>query len=149
MPVLEFGAALKAALPSGQLDRLRVIQHTAAELGLATYLVGGVPRDLFLGRPPGDLDLVVPAGDEADDTAGPRLARAVARREGGQVNVHRAFGTATWVDPHGQSIDFATARTEVYAHPAALPTVTPATSILADLSRRDFTDQRHGHPRGR
>jgi tRNA nucleotidyltransferase (CCA-adding enzyme) len=139
MPVLEFGAALEAALSSGQLERLHQIQQTAAVLSQPTYLVGGIARDLILGRPPGDLDVVVQASDESDDTAGPRLARALAREQGGEVTVHRAFGTATWVDPAGQAIDFATARTETYVRPAALPTVTPATSILADMSRRDFT----------
>lgn len=139
MAVIDFRAGLEAALPAGLLPRLRQVQHVAAELGAPTYLVGGVARDLVLGRRPGDLDLVVPARNDMDDRAGPRLAQALARQHGGAVTVHSAFGTATWVDPLGVPIDFATARTETYAHPAALPTVTPATSILADLSRRDFT----------
>jgi len=139
MAVIEFRAALEAALPNARMARLRQVQQKAADLDMPTYLVGGVARDLLLGRQPGDLDLVVQAGDETDDIAGPRLARAVAERHGGDVTVHPAFGTATWLTPGGEPIDFATARTETYAHPAALPTVTPATSILADLSRRDFT----------
>ena len=139
MPVLEFGAALGAALPIRRRERLHQIQQMAAVLGQPTYLVGGIARDLLIGWPPGDLDVVVQASDDGDDAAGPRLARALAREHGGQVTVHRAFGTATWVDPAGEAIDFATARTETYARPAALPTVTPATSILADMSRRDFT----------
>jgi tRNA nucleotidyltransferase (CCA-adding enzyme) len=139
MPVIEFRAALEAALPTGRVERLRQIQRAAAESGAPTYLVGGVARDLLLGRQPGDLDLVVQARDEADDLAGPRLAQAMARGQGGELTVHRAFGTATWLDPEGEPIDFATARTEVYEQPAALPKVSPATSILADLSRRDFT----------
>ena len=139
MPVIEFRAALEAALPSGRLERLYQIQHMAGGLGAPTYLVGGVARDLLLGRPPGDLDLVVQASDDRDAMAGPRLAQALARRYGGDVTVHTAFGTSTWKDPQGDCLDFATARTETYDHPAALPTVTPAASILADLSRRDFT----------
>ncbi len=139
MAVIEFRAALEAALPAGQLAQLRQVQQIAAELGAPTYLVGGVARDLVLGRQPGDLDLVVQARGDNDDRAGPRLAQALARQQGGAVTVHSAFGTATWVDPRGLPIDFATARTETYARPAALPTVTPAASILADLSRRDFT----------
>jgi len=139
MPILEFGAALEAALPASKLQRLRQIQQVSAELSLPTYLVGGVARDLLLRRAPGDLDLVVQSSSPGDESAGPRLARAVARHFGGAVTVHKAFGTATWLDPDGDGIDFATARTETYAHPAALPLVTPAGSILADLSRRDFT----------
>jgi tRNA nucleotidyltransferase (CCA-adding enzyme) len=139
MAILDFGAALKAALPSARLERLRQVQRLAAELGLPTYLVGGVARDLLLGRRPGDIDLVVQPQDEADDSVGPRLARALGQRYGGQVTVHKAFGTATWLDVTGEAIDVATARTETYTRPGALPTITPATSILADLSRRDFT----------
>src|SRR5437764_13965675 len=139
MPVIEFRAALEAGLPAARLERLRQIQTIAAERGTPVYLVGGVARDLLLGRSPGDLDLVVQAGDETDARPGPRLARELARRHGGQVTVHRAFGTATWQAPGGEPIDVATARTETYTRPAALPTITPANSILADLSRRDFT----------
>src|SRR5205085_11935149 len=107
------------------------------ELRLPAYVVGGFARDLPHRRAPGDFDLVVQAADEADAGAGPRLAGALARRWGGEVTTHRAFGTATWFHPAQESIDFATARTEIYVHPGALPEVTPAVSILADLSRRD------------
>jgi len=139
MAVIQFRAALEAALPPARLERLYQIQHMAAGLRAPTYLVGGVARDLLLGRQPGDLDLVVQARDDTDAMAGPRLAQAMARRYGGQVTVHKAFGTSTWLDPRDEAIDFATARTETYAHPGALPSVTPAASILADLTRRDFT----------
>jgi tRNA nucleotidyltransferase (CCA-adding enzyme) len=139
MVVIQFRAALEAALPPGRLERLYQIQRLAAGLNAPTYLVGGVARDLLLGRQPGDLDLVVQAGDETDALAGPRLAQAMARQLGGEVTVHKAFGTSTWLDPRGEPIDFATARTETYGYPGALPSVTPAASILADLSRRDFT----------
>src|SRR5436190_3406214 len=139
MAVTDVRGALTLALPPARVQRLRQIQAGAAELRLPTYVVGGFARDLLLGRPPGDFDLVVQAADEADAGAGPRLAGALARRWGGQVTTHRAFGTATWFHPTQESIDFATARTEIYSRPGALPEVTPAVSILADLSRRDFT----------
>ncbi len=139
MAVTDVRGALALALPPARIQRLREIQAGAAELRLPTYVVGGFARDLLLGRPPGDFDLVVQAADEADAAAGPRLAGALARRWGGEVTTHRAFGTATWFHPAQESIDFATARTEIYVRPGALPEVTPAVSILADLSRRDFT----------
>jgi len=139
MAVTDVRGALALALPTARVQRLRQIQAGAAELRLPTYVVGGFARDLLLGRPPGDFDLVVQAADEADASAGPRLAGALARRWGGEVTTHRAFGTATWFHPAQENIDFATARTEIYTRPGALPEVTPAVSILADLSRRDFT----------
>lgn len=98
--------------------------------GMALYLVGGAVRDLLLGRPNIDLDLAV----EGDAIA---LAQDLAQREGGAVVVHRRFRTANF--HHGDlALDLATARTEVYSHAGALPKISPS-SILEDLSRRDFT----------
>ena len=88
--------------------------------------VGGFVRDVWLGREPRELDLVV-EGDVG----------ALAGRLGGEVTVHEAFGTATVMTAHGQ-IDLAMARRERYPAPGALPLVEPA-SIEADLRRRDFT----------
>ena len=126
-------ALLDQSLPPSRLALLLQVSRLAAEAGLPTYLVGGFARDLLLGRPPGDFDFVVEGAE-----AGPRLARAAARELGGEVTVHAAFATATWLDPQGAAIDFATARSEIYPEPAALPQVTPG-SIAADLGRRDFT----------
>jgi tRNA nucleotidyltransferase (CCA-adding enzyme) len=92
------------------------------------YLVGGVVRDLLLGRGrSANLDLVV-EGEAA----------ALARRLGAEVLEHERFGTAT-VRLDGLEVDIAAARTESYPRPGALPEVTPAVDIAADLARRDFT----------
>jgi tRNA nucleotidyltransferase (CCA-adding enzyme) len=53
------------------------------------------------------------------------------------VRVHDRFGTST-VRLNGFTYDIARARRERYAHPGALPDVTPA-SLAEDLLRRDFT----------
>jgi tRNA nucleotidyltransferase (CCA-adding enzyme) len=93
------------------------------------YLVGGVVRDLLLGRLSLDLDLVLEG-----DAVG--LAGEVGG-EGERVVVYRRFGTAT-IRGEGFSLDFVTARGESYARPGALPKVWPG-SIGDDLSRRDFS----------
>src|ERR687897_971084 len=95
------------------------------------YLVGGAVRDELLGRTPKELDFVV----EGDAIA---VARRAAERLGGELIVHERFGTAT-VRTHTDSFDLTSARTETYAHPGALPTVTLGASIEEDLRRRDFT----------
>lgn len=139
MAAPDLRATLTAALPAARLTRLQQVQSLAAELGTPTYLAGGFVRDLLLGRPPGDFDFVaVPAPGETEP-AGPRLARALARQFGGALTLHAAFGTATWFDPLGAPVDCATARTETYAQPGWLPSVTPAADIAIDLARRDFT----------
>jgi len=121
---------LEQRLPSESLDLIRAAGELAGELELGLYLVGGVVRDLLLGRANFDLDLVV-EGDA------PKLASLLAQRKGGQVVVHRRFGTAK-LRLKDLSIDLATARAETYPHPGALPTVKPG-SIKDDLWRRDFT----------
>ena len=84
-------------------------------------------RDLLLGRPRADVDLVV-EGDAA----------ALAARLGGAGAEHERFGTVK-VELDGHELDIATARSETYPHPGALPVVAPARSVEADLDRRDFT----------
>lgn len=93
------------------------------------WVVGGTVRDLLLGRPVVDVDLVV-EGDAVE--AARRLGDAL----GGAVTVHDRFGTAT-VAAGGHVYDLATARAETYAAPGALPDVRPA-RIEQDLLRRDF-----------
>lgn len=133
-------SALEARLPAKRLERLGQVQRLAAQMRLPTYLVGGGVRDLLLGREPGDFDFAVEAtGPRSGPLPGPRLARGLARAHGGEVTIHGTFGTATWFDPQGAALDFATARTEQYPQPGALPAVAPASSILDDLGRRDFT----------
>src|SRR5262249_42677625 len=55
-----------------------------------------------------------------------------------RVTEHGRFLTASLRCASGERIDVATARSERYAAPGALPRVLPA-SIAADLGRRDFT----------
>jgi tRNA nucleotidyltransferase (CCA-adding enzyme) len=90
------------------------------------YLVGGVVRDLLLGRERSDLDVVV----EGD-------AEALARELGGETIAHERFATAK-VTLEGLEFDLARARAESYARPGALPDVRPAT-LQEDLARRDFS----------
>jgi len=128
---------LERSLSAHKLALLWEAAGCAHELGFKLYIVGGFVRDLLLGRPTQDIDLVV-EGDAI------RLARLLAERKGGRVRSHTRFGTAKWIlqtadetQPE-DSLDFVTARTEFYAHPTALPQV-ESSSIKQDLHRRDFT----------
>lgn len=124
---------------------LQMISAVAAELAFPLYLVGGPVRDLLLQQPLVDFDF-----DFAVEGDAIGLARTLQARFGGGLEVHTQFGTAKWhlktavfpadlpLSSLPQEIDFATARTETYTHPAALPTTTFG-SIEADLQRRDFT----------
>ena len=96
------------------------------------YLVGGVVRDLLLGKINDicDLDLVVEG-----DAIG--LAGEFAEKSGGKLTAHLMFNTAK-IEMGKWTIDIAMARTETYARPGALPVVTSGT-LKTDLFRRDFT----------
>jgi tRNA nucleotidyltransferase (CCA-adding enzyme) len=116
-------------------SRLLAILQTAGELaeikGSKAYCVGGFVRDLLLRVPNYDVDLVV-------EGEGKELANDLAARLGGKARVHERFGTAVVKLGDGTKLDVATARTEYYEYPAALPRV-ERSSIKDDMYRRDFT----------
>ena len=112
------------------LQLLQRAGSIAEQSGSSLYLVGGVVRDLLLGRGSLDIDLMTPG----DATA---LAEKLAAESGTRPTVHKKFGTATFVFDDYR-IDLATCRSESYTRPGALPEVRPG-NISNDLFRRDFT----------
>jgi tRNA nucleotidyltransferase (CCA-adding enzyme) len=118
-PIENLAEALRSAYPE-----LEAVREAAS---VPVYLVGGAVRDLLLGRGRADIDVVV----EGD-------AGALAARLGAEPVEHERFATAK-VELDGHEVDIASARTETYAHPGALPEVAPAAGVEADLARRDFT----------
>ncbi len=124
---------LERSLPNDALEGLLLAGNLAASGECdadAVYLVGGSVRDILLDFTPGDADLAI-VGDA------PRFAVALAHHGGGLVKSVSQFGTARVVLRAG-TFDLATARTETYDEPGALPNV-EASGIHDDLARRDFT----------
>lgn len=101
----------------------------AADPGQRVALVGGVVRDLLRGMEAREVDVVV----EGDGIA---FAKRLAALTGAPVRLYPAFGTATIASR--PPVDVATARSETYTEPGALPVVMPAT-LEQDLARRDLT----------
>lgn len=122
---------LEKRLPPVLRLRIATIAAVSRESGIPVYLVGGFVRDLLLERENRDLDLVV----EGD---GLELAERLAKAVGGRARTHRAFLTAVVIDQEGFHIDVASARSEFYRAPAALPEV-QTSALRQDLFRRDFT----------
>ncbi len=124
---------------------IEVIAQQADKDNLPLYLAGGAVRDLLLNQRNLDIDFVV-AGDAIS------FCQSLAQYHGGRVQAHRSFGTAKWTLADAAAsqllagslaempahLDFVTARSETYAQPAALPTVTAA-DIMRDMLRRDFS----------
>lgn len=122
---------MKDRLPAPLFSLLREAGELADRHRVRVYAVGGFVRDLLLGVTNLDVDLVVEGNGIA-------FARTLARQRHARVTVHERFGTAVVTLEDGFNVDVATARTESYDAPAALPTVRPG-SIREDLSRRDLT----------
>ena len=122
---------MRERLPAEVLDLLQAAGDLAEEQACEVFAVGGFVRDILLGSPNLDLDLVV----EGDGIA---YATALAERLKGRVRAHSKFRTAVVIFGDDKRVDVATARLEYYEYPAALPTV-ELSSIKMDLYRRDFT----------
>ena len=98
-----------------------------------TYLVGGVVRDLLLGREGADLDIAIEGN-----------AAALADLPDYRPERDEHFLTGK-LEAGGREIDVAQTRTESYPRPGALPEVRPA-PIGEDLARRDFTVNAMAYP---
>ncbi len=141
-------------MPNGSLDKarsegiipLRVVVDAALRVAEArnerVVIVGGFVRDLIMQRAVGDydLDLVV----EGDGLA---FSRALQSEIGGERREHVSFLTSKLFSPFREGggdspllseVDVATARSEEYGRPGALPVVKP-TLLENDLWRRDFS----------
>jgi tRNA nucleotidyltransferase (CCA-adding enzyme) len=128
---------LETRLPPALLALLETIGKLADTQEVAAFLVGGFVRDLLMNIPNFDLDVVI----EGD---GIRFGKTLAQELKAEWTIHERFGTVsialpkTLNIPHMHHLDIATARTEYYEYPTALPTV-ERSSIKKDLYRRDFT----------
>ena len=100
-------------------------------MGVRAYVIGGYVRDMILGRPSKDIDVVV----EGD---GPALARRVGARTGSNVAIFARFGTAMIHSSEGEEVEFVGARKESYSKDSRKPNVCPGT-LRDDQLRRDFT----------
>ena len=121
---------VESSLSASTYELLKAIAVQASQMSMPMYLVGGSVRDMLLGAPAKDLDIVV----EGDASV---LVFQVAKAIKGEVPAYSQFGTAK-VKLEGQRFDLVTARRETYSKPGALPSVTPST-IQEDLARRDFS----------
>jgi tRNA nucleotidyltransferase (CCA-adding enzyme) len=120
-----------ASLPPGVLPLLEALGSQARRARGSLYLVGGPVRDVLLGRPVRDVDLLIVPGHKAG-----RIARSAAPPEA-RVTEYGRFGTFRIEVPEAE-VDVAGARSETYGRPGALPTVAPG-SLEDDLRRRDFS----------
>ena len=108
-----------------------VVRDIVGVTGQPAYVIGGFVRDLLLGIPSQDIDIVVQG-------SGIDLATSVSRRfTGSHLSVFKSFGTAM-VKAGGAEIELVGARKESYRADSRKPIVEDGT-IEDDQRRRDFT----------
>ncbi len=117
--------------PLNDIPLLEKAAGLATTAGLELYAVGGCARDWFLGRESADIDFLV-GGDAAP------VVQGLEKEYGGRHEKFGPFLTIRYFSGEGRRLDFARFRKETYAKPAALPTVSEASSAAEDLKRRDF-----------
>ncbi len=129
-PITDLAVRIEQQLPAELADFMKSAGNMAADGGEKLYLVGGLVRDLLLGEANLDVDLVV----EGDAVA---LARRLSAGQAGKITIHHRFNTAK-LQWRKWTVDLASARSERYPRPGALPSVKPG-QLSDDLFRRDFT----------
>jgi tRNA nucleotidyltransferase (CCA-adding enzyme) len=122
---------LKSKTPDSVWKILEETASCAENRKMDVYLVGGCVRDFLLDTNTLDWDIVV-QGD------GQQLGEAISLKLDGKTQKKGQFLTCSVTFSDGNKLDIATARSEAYQHPAALPEVQKS-SIDQDLLRRDFT----------
>lgn len=129
--IVNLAAELEKALPETMMRFLKQISSLAEKESVRVFLVGGIVRDLLMGKQSMDLDIVVEGNGIA-------FAEKAAVMLNGELTAYPKFGTSTVTVEGVVKIDIAGARTEFYEFPAAKPTVEQS-SLKQDLFRRDFT----------
>ncbi len=109
----------------------KVTSEIVTEENIEAYVIGGYVRDLILGRPSKDIDIVV-IGNGLD------LAKKIAKKlRVKKVSTFANFGTAQFVYKD-LDIEFVGARKESYRRDSRKPIVEDGT-LSDDQKRRDFT----------
>lgn len=126
--------ALDAHLQPRVANAIRIVGKVAHSRGTKAWLVGGLVRDAILGVNHGHQvpDIVV-AGELFEFAK-----ECISSLDDSELLAHSQFQTCR-IKLEGQIVELASARTDTYEPHGALPSIAPASDILDDLPRRDFS----------
>ncbi|MFW6035584.1 MAG: CBS domain-containing protein [Halothermotrichaceae bacterium] len=110
---------------------LKITGKTAVQHGADAYLIGGMIRDMLLGKINKDIDVVFEGNLRL-------FINDLADKLNGDWSYNEKFRTGTINLDNNFNLDLASTRKELYHYTGALPEV-EKTNILEDLFRRDFT----------
>lgn len=143
IPKLKLRRFLKRRYGEKASPLIETIRREAERLGFRIYLVGGVPRDLLLGKDQlikksgrADLDLVV-EGNACELGKALKERLRLPGKGPDAILLNRSFFTAGFRFA-GLGVDIASMRRESYPYPGSLPIV-ELDGIYSDALRRDFT----------
>ena len=127
---MSLSSKIKEIFSQNLLDTLTKIGLIADAHGLKAYAVGGFVRDLLLEKANFDIDIMI-EGDALP------FAEKVGQELNADYKLIERFHTAhIFLDK--LTIDFSSARKEIYRHPGELPEIS-FSNLRDDLYRRDFT----------
>ncbi len=125
-------------LPSSVKKALSLCSKAADEINMPVYLIGGVVRDLIMGKASVDTDISV-------EENAVEFAEFMKKKYGELVDIkeiHDDFKTVKMLFhvEEDVQIDIASTREETYPYPSSLPSVKNiGCSLEADVVRRDFS----------
>jgi len=122
-----------SAVPEATAELLVLTARIAIDTGHDLHLVGGPVRDLLLGRPLADVDILI----ERDASGLASAVQQALGKDNLSIVEYSRFATLR-IETREARLDLANLRHETYAHPGALPDVVPG-NFQQDCLRRDFS----------
>lgn len=128
----KYNPNIRSILGNNVKHNLKIIYKFSQERKEKIYLVGGIVRDILLGRNSKDIDLVLKGNSQEFALSLLPKLKPVKHRYTERFLTYNIFTNS------GTNIDIASFREETYSYPGALPSVIPA-DLENDYIRRDFT----------
>jgi len=123
-------------LPQEYLSIIKRVSVIFNKYNIKVYLIGGMVRNIILGRESQDIDFVI-EGTVVEEGF-KRIISSIAKEINGKCKYNLRFKTGSIMLSSGLNLDFAVARKEYYPFPGSLPEVKVA-NLKDDIWRRDFT----------